>query len=124
MKTDDQIVVFRTGSIIECDSVTCALKDAGVPYFTREETSGGLYLAMPAAPSVCPGTWWSVVVPQPAVENARAIIAQFPFGNKTNPDVWDFQPKKSVKLGWKIYVAGGLLLVIINAIWQVIKTFR
>jgi hypothetical protein len=94
MRKNDQIVVFRTGSLVEFDSVTGALEDAGVPYFTREETSAGLRLATPASPSVGPGTWWMVVVPCGAAEDARTIISAFPFSDKTSLGVWDFQPSK------------------------------
>lgn len=124
MRRDDQIVVFRTGSLVEFDSVTGALKDAGIPHFTREETSAGLRLATPAAPSVGPGTWWVVVVPRDAVEDARTVISEFPFGDKTSPDVWDFHPSKRVQIGWKIYAGGVLLFLLLIALWQLIQKFR
>ncbi len=124
MKTDDQVTVFRTGSLVEFDSVTCALKDAGIPYFTREETSAGLRLAMPVAPSVGPGTWWAVIVPRQAADNARDIIQEFPFGDKTDPGVWDFQPTRNVKIGWKIYIGGMLLLILLSGLWELIEKFK
>ena len=48
--------VFRTGRIICFDWVCGALDDASIPYQCREETSGGLQFAMPAAPSTAPVT--------------------------------------------------------------------
>ena len=124
MKRGDQTVVFRTGSLVEFDSVTGALKDAGIPHFTREETSAGLRLATPAAPSVGPGTWWAVMVPRDAVEDARTVISSFPFGDKTSPDVWDFQPSKKVQIGWKIYVGGVLLFLLLGTLLQVMEKCR
>ena len=124
MRTDDQTVVFRTGSLVEFDSVTGALKDAGIPHFTREETSAGLRLATPVAPSVGPGTWWAVVVPRGAAEDAMAIISRFPFSDKTSPGVWDFQPSKRVQIGWKIYAGGVLLFILLSALWRLIQTFQ
>jgi hypothetical protein len=120
---DDQIIVFRTGSLVEFDSVTCALKEAGIPFFTRTETSSGLRLATPVSPSVGPGDWLSVIVPRKAAEDARSIVVDFPFGDKTNPDVWDFQPTKKVQIGWKIYIWATLLIIAISAIWELIEKF-
>jgi len=124
MRKDNQIVVFRTGSLVEFDSVTGALEDAGIPYFTREDSSAGLRLATPVSPSVGPGTWWMVVVPCGAVEDARTIISAFPFSDKTSPCVWDFQPSKRVQIGWKIYAGGVLLFCLLIALWELIQEFR
>ena len=120
---DDQVTVFRTGSLVEFDSITCALKDAGIPFFTRSETSSGLRLATPVSPSVGPGDWLSIIVPEKAAEDARSIIGSFPFGDKTNPDVWDFQPTKKVQIGWKIYIGATLLIMAISALWELIDKF-
>ena len=124
MRKDDQIVVFRTGSLVEFDSVIGALENAGIPHFTREKTSAGLRLATPASPSVGPGTWWVVVVPCEAAEDARTIISAFPFSDKTSPDVWDFQPSKRVQIGWKIYAGGVLLFGLLVALRELIQEFR
>ena len=101
----NHVVVFRTGQLIEIDMTVAALQDAGVPHFTREETSSGLRLAMPVAPATYPGVWWSLVVPREREEEAREILLHFPFAEKTDPDVWDFKPREPVKRGWKIYLA-------------------
>ena len=69
-----------------------APKEAQVPYFTREETVSGMRVAMPAAPSMEPGVWWAIVVPEECVENARNILSELPFEITTIPDVWDTQP--------------------------------
>ncbi len=121
---DDPIVIFRTGSLVEFDSVTGALKEEGIPHFTREETSGGLRLATPCSPSVGPGTWWVVVVPGEAAADAQAVIARFPFGEKTSPDVWDFQPSHRVQMGWKVYAWVTLSMVLLSLLWEVIQQFR
>jgi hypothetical protein len=124
MNEKDELVVFRTGSLVQLDMVTGELTTAGIPHFTREETSSGLRMAMPAAPSVGPGTWWTVIVPGKAAEDAHAVIATLPFDAKTNPDVWDFQPTQKVKLGWKLYAGGILLFLLISAIVELISKFK
>jgi hypothetical protein len=121
MSPYEQIVVFRTGSLVEFDTVTGALKQARVPFFSREESSGGMRLATPAAPSVGPGTWWAVLVPAPAAEDARDIIRQLPLSEKTDPDVWDFQPTKRARMGWKVYAAASLLILLLSALLELIR---
>ena len=120
MNSDDEIVVFRTGSLIQLDSVTGALKDAGIPHFTRGETSGGLSTAMPGFPVEGPGSWWKVIVPAPAAADAKSVIATMPFAEKANPGVWDCQPPPKVQLGWKIYIGGILLLLLIGTLCALI----
>lgn len=110
---DDQtngVVIFRTGQLFEIDMASNVLKEKGIPHYTREETSGGLKLAMPAAPATGPGTWWCIVVPQAHSEEARQELEGLPFCQGENPGVWGFQPRPKVKLGWRIYAALVLLL--------------
>ena len=113
MEADEQVVVFRTGILWEYDAIASALKDAGIPYFSCEETSSGLRLAMPAAPSGAPGTWWTVRVPFVALEDAKAVLAQFPFGDKVNPGVYDFTPFLNVKIVWKIAKICGIVVLVL-----------
>ena len=49
------VTVFRTGQLVHLDWAANALKEAGIPLQQREETSGGLRVAMPVAPSTGPG---------------------------------------------------------------------
>jgi len=94
--------ILRTGRIICFDWVCGALDDAGIPYQCREESSGGLQFAMPAAPSAAPGTWWTVLVPSVQRPQAQEVLAVMPFDPSMTPDVWDFQPKPSGKLFWQM----------------------
>ncbi len=89
------VTVFRTGQVVHLDWACNALDEAGIGYLRREETSGGLRVAMPAAPSVGPGTWWAVDVPEPSAIRARELLATLPVEQTTTPEVWSFQPKPS-----------------------------
>jgi len=97
------ITVFRTGQLIHLDWAANALEEADIPFQRREETSGGIRLAMPVAPSTGPGQWWSIVVPESFVSQAREVLAELPIEQTTTPDVWSFQPTPDVKKGWQIY---------------------
>jgi hypothetical protein len=107
------IVVFRTGQLFEIDMAANVLKEKGIPHHTREETSGGLTLAMPATPATGPGVWWSLLVPQSFVDTAKKELEQLPFTQGTDPDVWGFKPRPKVKLAWKIYAAVALSLPLV-----------
>ena len=97
------ITVFRTGQLIHLDWAANALEEADIPFQRREETSGGIRLAMPVAPATGPGQWWSIVVPESLVSQAREVLAGLPIEQTTTPDVWSFQPTPGVKMGWQIY---------------------
>jgi hypothetical protein len=118
------VTVFKTGQLVHLDWASNALEEAGIPYQRREETSGGIRLAMPVAPATGPGTWWSIIVPESSVEQARELLAELPFDQTTTPDVWSFQPKRGVKLGWQIYagiVVGGMVIALIM---QILRHWR
>ena len=119
-----QVVVFRTGHLIYFDWACDALKEAGVPFFGREETSSGLRLAMPVAPSTEPGICWALLVPEPAVPDARRILSQLPFEIRTEAGIWDFQPTQKVKRGWKVYIIIVLLLGAIGFGVSLIREFH
>jgi hypothetical protein len=118
------VTVFRTGQLIHLDWASNALDAAGVPFQRREETSGGISLAMPVAPATGPGTWWAILVPEPAVAQAREALATLPFEPTTTPDVWSFQPKRGVKLGWQIYAVIVLCAIAAALIIQLIQLLK
>ena len=117
----DYVVVFRTGQLFQVDWVSNSLKEAGIPYFTREETVSGLRLAMPAAPATGPGVWWSVLVPVQLADKAKEVLSALPFKIGTESDIWDFKPTNRVKIGWKVYATGILCLTVIPLIVRIIR---
>ena len=118
------VTVLRTGQLLYLDWASNALEEAGIPFQRREESSGGLRLAMPAAPSTGPGTWWAIFVPEPFAAQALEVLAPLPFEQTTTPDYWNFQPKRGVKLGWQIYAGIVLLTMAIGLIMQLVGTFK
>lgn len=118
------VIVFKTGKLYELDLATEALKENNIPFYRQSESSSGLRFAMPAQPTMGPGTWYSILVPEIAVEDAKAILAELPFEISTNPDLWDFGPDVNVKKGWKIYGYFILAISIILLIAYVIVQLR
>jgi len=118
-----QKVVFRTGSLVELDMVVGELNAQDIPNFTREEWSSGLRVAMPATPTVGPGTWWTVVVPEQFMPQAKEIIANLPCDSTTDPSVWSFQPTEIVKEGWKFYIYITFAIIVMIAIIDLVKLF-
>ena len=98
-----------------------ALDDAGIPYQSREESSGGIQVAMPAFPSVMPGTWWTVLVPSSLRQRAQEILDSMPFDSGLTPDVWDFQPKPSVKRLWQACTIVLLILLLANFVSEILR---
>ena len=88
----EMISVMRTGHLYKLDMADALLKEAEIPHFLRQELSSGLRLAMPVAPSMEPGTWWSILVPADHADEARTLLSELPFEITTNPGVWDSQP--------------------------------
>ncbi len=115
------VTVFRTGQLVHLDWAANALEEAGVPFQRREETSGGIRLAMPVAPATGPGTWWAILVPEASVAQAREVLAALPFERTTTPDVWSFQPKRGVKRGWQIYAVVVVSAMLAAILIQIIK---
>ena len=84
---------MRTGHLYKLDMADAALNEADIPHFLREELVSGMRVAMPVAPSMEPGTWWAILVPEERAEDARSILSELPFEHTTTPGVWDSQPK-------------------------------
>ena len=110
-------IIFKSGKLYEFDMVTNALKEKGIPFFQREETASGVRFAV-TQPAMGPGVWYSILVPEPAVDDALAVLAELPVEPTTEPDVWGFGPSEETKRGWqfglRIYVVGLLLAVAIS----------
>lgn len=118
------VTVFRTGNLTYVDWASNTLEEADIPFQRREETSGGIRLAMPVAPSTGPGQWWSIVVPESFVNQAREVLAELPIEQTTTPDVWSFQPTPGVKTGWQIYCWITLGCIICGGIVFFLSIFR
>ena len=86
--------VFVTGKIIQFDMAVDALKRARLPFQTQEETGTGMKLSMPVVPTPGPGTFWSILVPEQALPDARQVLSDLPFPITTNPGPWDFLPSR------------------------------
>jgi hypothetical protein len=118
------VVVLRTGVLFEADMAAAALENAGVPYYRREESSGGLSFAMPAAPSPGPGTWWRIEVPAAVVDRAEEILNGLPMPRKESPGVWDFRPPPEAKGFWKSYAGAMLLLFALVMLMALVQVLR
>jgi hypothetical protein len=119
-----RVIVFRTGHLIYFDWACSALKQAKVPFFTQEENSGGLRLAMPVAPSTKPGISWAALVPESAIAAAQKVLSQLPVEVGAEAGIWDFNPSRKAKVAWKICIIFLLALLFVGAIIFFIKEAR
>jgi hypothetical protein len=73
-------------------SPASTLEERGIPHYRRQETSGGIEFAMPAAPVLGPGVWFTVWVPASEQERVEQIIEDLRLERKKDPGVWDLSP--------------------------------
>lgn len=116
----DTVTVLRTGKLFVFDMAVDEFKRKGVPHFTQEETVAGLVMAVPAAPSGGPGTWWTIRVPAHCEAEARSILDTLPFPTSTEPDVWDFAGSKGTEWALRRVL---LVVVILAVVYFVIRWF-
>lgn len=107
----DMITLFRTGQLYQIDMADQALNSAKIPHFLREEMSSGMRIAMPVSPSMGPGAWFVLLVPEEHAEAARVVLSELPFEIGMNPDVWDCQPTEAKRRRWRIYLTIYLLVI-------------
>ncbi|MDH3974206.1 MAG: DUF2007 domain-containing protein [Deltaproteobacteria bacterium] len=96
------IVAFKTDKIYELEMVKDALKEAGIPFFIREDTMVGLHLPIPIAPVPVPGVSFLVLVPEIAFEESRALIKTLPVEETEADPVRRFNPPKEGKQLFKM----------------------
>jgi hypothetical protein len=119
------IQIMRTGQLYKLDMADAVLKEAQLPHFTREESVSGMREAMPVAPSMAPGVWWAILVPEECAEDARHILSELPFEITTNPDVWDSQPDgASGRFGvwYRVFAVLMLGYILYSIIMSIIST--
>jgi hypothetical protein len=77
---DDPVVVYRTRLLHEADLVADEMSRAGMPYFRRVESVGGLSAAMSTnpAPGLLPGSFYAIAVPGSWATRATRFIATLP----------------------------------------------
>ena len=102
---------MRTGQLYQIDMADQALNTAQIPHFLREETSSGMRIAMPVSPSMGPGNWFVLLVPEEYADVARKVLSELPLEISLNPDVWDCQPTEEKRRRWRIYLTVYLLVI-------------
>jgi hypothetical protein len=97
------VCIMKTGKLYELDMAMNALTEKKIPFYKEEVSSSGLRFAMSFQPSMGPGTWYAIIVPEVAVNEARNILEGLPLEVSTNPDIWHFGASKKARTGWRIY---------------------
>lgn len=120
----DWVVLLRTGQLLEADLAASSLEEAGIPHYRQEESSGGLTVAMPAAPSAGPGVWWVVQVPAAMAEEARSILETLPIEVDDSPGVWDFAPTERGRSFFRSWAWAYLVLFALALLWGLMELFR
>lgn len=98
----NHIVIFKTGKLHEIDMASKRLAERGIPFYKQEESVSGLTTAYPFQPSMEPGTWFSILVPEIAFDDAKLVLSELPFAITVDPDIWHFDSSAKTKRRWKI----------------------
>ncbi len=115
------VAVYRTGVVYEFDIVADAMTRAGIPYFKRRESIGGLSFAMPVMPSMAPGDLYVIVVPETWAERAKHFIAELPVSQGVQANASSFRSSKALTSQWAWLLVVGLGLVVL---WTIVLLFR
>jgi hypothetical protein len=91
-EADRFVTVYATGRILRFNMALDALRQAQVPVQTQEQSSTGPAYSMPVVPTLGPGVFWSLLVPEKALGEAERVLAELPFPITTNPGFWDLLP--------------------------------
>jgi hypothetical protein len=89
---DRFVAVYATGKIRQFNMALDAIRQAQIPVQTQEESSTGPAHSMPASPTLGPGVFWSLSVPEKALGEAQRVLAELPFPITTIPGPWDLLP--------------------------------
>jgi hypothetical protein len=115
------VCIFKTGKLYELDMAVNALTEKKIPFYREEVSSSGLRFAMPFQPSMGPGTWFAIIVPEVAVNEARNILEGLPFKVSNNPDIWHFGASKKERAAWRIYAWITLISTLLILVSLLIK---
>ena len=121
--TRGHTTVFKTGKLHELDMAADVLIDEGIPFFKETESSSGVRLAMPFQPAMGPGTWYSILVPDPLIEKAKSVLSNLPFEIGTDPDIWHFGSSKKQKRWWKAFAWFMIVLAAVFLCGYVVNLF-
>ena len=117
----NSVAVYRTGVVYEFDIVADAMTRAGIPYFKRRESIGGLSFAMPVMPSMAPGDLYAIVVPETWAERAKHFIAELPVSHGAQASASGFRSSKALTSQWAWVLVVGLGLVVL---WTIVLLFK
>src|SRR5262249_14378893 len=84
------VPVYTTGRILRFNMALDTLRQAKIPVQAHEETGTGLKLVMPVLPTLGPGVFWTLSVPEESLDEAQQVLSELPFPISTNPGPWDF----------------------------------
>ena len=80
----NHIIVYKTSQLWELDTAQQALKTAGIPFFVRTESLGGVVTALQASPTPGFGTRWLVMVPEKYSKQAEKKINTLPISSDSD----------------------------------------
>ncbi len=112
------VVVYRTGVLLDADFVAQELDRAGIPNYQRSEALGGPELGMLPSPVPGPGHYFLVKTEASLVASAREVIRTLPVPHAPELGLWAFRPApagKSVLYVWLLLGGGVVVLGVLSS---------
>lgn len=94
-------VILRTGRIFDFEMACEALREAGIPFVKQEESVTGIKDGY-VQPSMGPGSFFNLMVPEQFKEKAVLVISELPIDITLEPDFWHYGADERSKKRWKI----------------------
>jgi len=123
-KTIAFVCILKTGKLYEHDMAANALQENNIPFYKESESSSVLRFAMPFQPSMGPGEFYSILVPEQRVNDAKRNLRNLPIEITTKPDIWHYGASEKSKKHWKIYVWFALGTSAIVLLFQIINYIK
>ncbi len=117
------VVVYRTGVLLDADFVAQELNRAGIPNYQRGEALGGPELGMHPSPTPGPGHYFLVKTEAPLASPAREVIRTLPVPQHPELGPWAFRPTpvaKSIHYVWLLLGGAALLIGLFSTLRQLL----
>ena len=118
------VCILKTGKLYEHDMAANALQENNIPFYKENESSSGLRFAMPFQPSMGPREFYSILVPEQRVDDAKRILRNLPIEITTKLDIWYYGESEKSKKHWKIYVWFALGTSALVLLFQIINFIK
>lgn len=114
MRSDEDVMVLRTGKLVEADYLASIFEQEEVPFYRRQETITGIGYTTPLVPTGGPGVFFTLWVPPEVETQARQIMSDLQIVSDPTAANWDVggDAKSRQAVAWWVWA-----MVLFFALW-------